>query len=46
MRPLLLFLIGFISLKISAAEINWVLESKAAWQARDSQAEWVFKDQL
>lgn len=46
MRPLLLLLLGFISLKTSGAEIDWVLESKAAWQARDSQAEWVFKDQL
>jgi len=25
---------------------DWVLEGNAAWQARDSQAEWVFKDQL
>lgn len=25
---------------------DWVLEGTAAWQARDSQAEWVFKDQL
>ena len=46
MRSLLLLLIGCISLKGSAAEIDWVLESKAAWQARDSQAEWVLKDQL
>ena len=46
MRTLRLLLILFISQSISAAEIDWVLESKAAWQARDSQAEWVFKDQL
>ena len=25
---------------------DWVLEGKAPWQARDSQAEWVFRDQL
>ena len=25
---------------------DWVLEGTAAWQARDSQAEWVFKDRL
>jgi len=25
---------------------DWVLEGTAPWQARDSQAEWVFKDQL
>jgi hypothetical protein len=46
MRPLLLLLIGFVSLKVSASDIDWMLEGKAAWQARDSQAEWVFKDQL
>lgn len=28
------------------AEPDWKLEGAAAWQARDSQAEWVFKDQL
>ena len=30
----------------AAEPANWVLESTAAWQPRDSQAEWVFKDQL
>lgn len=28
------------------AEPDWALEGAAAWQARDSQAEWVFKDRL
>ncbi len=46
MKHLLLTLLGFISLNGNAAEIDWVFEAKAAWQARDSQAEWVFKDQL
>jgi len=31
---------------VEAVEPDWRLEGVAAWQARDSQAEWVFKDQL
>ena len=46
MKPVLLLLMAFISQRCMAAEIDWVLEGKAAWQARDSQAEWIFKDQL
>lgn len=46
MKFILLLLPVLISLKSMAAEIDWVLEAKAPWQARDSQAEWVFKDQL
>lgn len=46
MRSLLLSFLVFITLKISAAELDWVLESTAPWQARDSQAEWAFKDLL
>src|SRR4051812_15547133 len=42
-RILLLVLIGFNCI---AAEIDWALEGSTAWQARDSQAEWVFKNQL
>jgi hypothetical protein len=38
-------LLGLI-LVAKAAEPDWKLEGTAAWQARDSQAEWVFKDQL
>ena len=30
----------------SAEEVDWVLESTAPWGARDSQAEWVFKDRM
>jgi hypothetical protein len=29
-----------------AAEPDWVLEARAPWQARDSQAEWVFGERL
>lgn len=29
-----------------AAEPDWVLEGNAPWQARDSQAEWVFRDRI
>lgn len=46
MKRHLLFL-GLASL--SMAEVttpDWVLEGRAAWQARDSQAEWVFQDRL
>lgn len=28
------------------AGVDWVLEGSAAWQPRDSQAEWVFKDRM
>ncbi len=46
MKPILCLLLASLSLNGFAAEIDWVLEAKASWQARDSQAEWVFKDQL
>lgn len=46
MKHLFLLLLVLISLSSSAAETDWVLEAGAGWQARDSQAEWVFKDQL
>lgn len=36
--------IGFASVK--ANEPDWLLEGVASWQARDSQAEYVFRDQL
>lgn len=29
-----------------ATSADWILEGQAPWQARDSQAEWVFKDRL
>lgn len=35
-----------LTLVAKAAEPDWKLEGAAAWQARDSQAEWVFKDRL
>jgi hypothetical protein len=31
---------------VQSAEPDWVLEGKAAWQARDSQGEWVFRDRM
>ena len=31
---------------VAAAEPDWMLEGTAPWQARDSQVEWVFEDQL
>lgn len=34
------------TLSAKAAEPDWRLEGTAAWQARDSQAEWVFKEKL
>lgn len=46
MKYFLLLLMGIMRLNTSAAEPDWILESTAPWQARDSQAEWVFKDQL
>ena len=38
--------LGGTCLAQEPAAPDWVLEGKAAWQARDSQAEWVFKDRL
>jgi len=38
--------LGVTVLAQETAAPDWVLEGKAAWQARDSQAEWVFKDRL
>ena len=35
-----------LSTALAAAEPDWVLEGSAPWQARDSQAEWVFRDRL
>ena len=35
-----------IGLAAHADEIDWVLESTAPWQPRDSQTEWVFNGQL
>ena len=35
-----------LGITIASAEPDWVLEGAAPWQARDSQAEWVFKDKL
>jgi hypothetical protein len=32
--------------QLDGGEPDWVLEGTAPWQARDSQAEWVFRDQL
>ncbi len=40
------FFACLIASAVHAAEPDWVLEGSAAWQARDSQAEWVFQDQL
>ncbi len=37
---------GWVAAHAQIAMPDWVLESTAPWQARDSQAEWVFKDQL
>lgn len=42
----LLFLALGATVALRATEPDWGLEGTAAWQARDSQAEWVFKDQL
>ena len=42
----LLLLTVLSSLRLLAAEPDWVFESTAPWQARDSQAEWVFGDRL
>ena len=36
----------FAALVARAADHDWVLEGKAPWQARDSQAEWVFRDRI
>lgn len=36
----------FVSVSLVHAEADWVLESTAPWKPRDSQAEWVFRDQL
>lgn len=41
--------LAFIWLLMSCGILSaqdWVLEGKAAWQARDSQAEWVFKEKM
>jgi len=38
--------LGGTILAQETAAPDWVLEGKAAWRARDSQAEWVFKDRL
>ncbi|WP_395737281.1 galactose oxidase [Prosthecobacter sp.] len=46
MKHFLSLLAGIISLNVCGAEPDWILESTAPWQPRDSQAEWVFKDQL
>jgi hypothetical protein len=35
-----------LGITTASAEPDWALEGTAPWQARDSQAEWVFKDQL
>jgi hypothetical protein len=37
---------ALLSTALTAAEPDWVLEGSAPWQARDSQAEWVFRDRL
>ena len=38
--------LGGTILAQETAAPDWVLEGQAAWRARDSQAEWVFKDRL
>ena len=44
---LFFFLLGFTMLcRAQDQAPDWMLEGRAAWQARDSQAEWVFRDQL
>jgi hypothetical protein len=40
----LLFLLSVVAAR--AAEPDWILEGKAPWQARDSQAEWTFRDRI
>jgi hypothetical protein len=49
-RSMKLLLLAALSLASAYAQEttapDWVLEGTAPWQARDSQAEWVFKDQL
>ena len=46
MKPIPALLTTLLLAPLRADEPDWVLEGTAAWQARDSQAEWVFKDQL
>lgn len=35
-----------ICVSTAVAQVDWVLDGAAAWQARDSQAEWVFKNRM
>ena len=46
MKPIFALLILSTICHSQVQTPDWVLESTAPWQARDSQAEWVFKDQL
>ena len=43
---LLLPLLATRGLAVGAGEVDWVLESTAAWKPRDSQMEWVLNDQM
>jgi hypothetical protein len=43
---LIFFLCPYLSAQQSPTKLNWVLEGQAAWQERDSQAEFVFDDRL
>lgn len=42
----LLSCLSILPTAASAEEPDWVFEGTAVWQARDSQAEWVFRDHL
>jgi hypothetical protein len=46
MKLVLTLLTTLLLARLRAAEPDWILEGTAAWQARDSQAEWVFKGQM
>lgn len=46
MKCLVLVVVGCICAPGFAADPDWLLDGKAAWQARDSQAELVFGDRL
>lgn len=46
MATVLRFLLAAICSSALAGEPNWVREAAAQWSPRDSQAEWVFRDQI
>lgn len=43
---IVLVVLSFMDCRAFAGDPDWVLETQAPWRPRDSQAEWVFRDQL